>query len=411
MKITKKLTTTEVKYGILTIKSSDMPNEDLFPSLYTQIIIKDVANNTCYEKRTHLSVRNRIDGLTMIYKQNKVSAGDVICLELTGRELSISFLNQDDYEKEKHTTENEKESHINEQAFESDKLGKKLQKAIRTARDEIQNLEYLFFHNETNVRTEIVERILYELDWNFPFLAREQKGRSSRRVDLALYKKDMDKGFLKCKVLIEVKAIDKELDKDECYRQLLDYLDDNRFCSVPVGLITNGRFWRMYNRKGELIRYTDVLSDSDDRVMDFFRNLDFEHIDSLSCEKPLDMKEPELENNSGNIIVKYLDKTQTIKEKNSTETFQAFINRHLAFVKQLQDNDYFPVSILSDKSYELRNSSQSKEKINGKIWYITGDYSTYYKLMLIKQIIVASQEIGDSRGIEKLKINAEAYLE
>ena len=58
---------------------------------------------------------------------------------------------------------------------------------------------------------------------------------------------------------------------------------------------------------------------------------------------------------------------------------------HLEDVIRLQDENRFSVTILSTKADELRNSSPVTHK--DKTYYITGDYSTFLKRMIIKQII------------------------
>ena len=270
-----------------------------------------------------------------------------------------------------------------------------LKETIKSVRDKITNLEYLFYHNETNVRAEIVEKILDVIGWHFPELSREQKGRTGKRVDIALYKKEDD--YLKCKALIEVKSIDKELDDEEIFQQLLGYLDDQRFNTVPIGILTNGRTWMVYGRSGDLINCVDFLSDTTEEIADFFEHLEYERIDEFVHVNFSERKRDCVRKDRHNIVVEF-EKTQSqekICKDNATETFKAFIEKYHEKVQELQDNNYFSIAILSEKEKELRNAS----KIKGKKLYITGDYSTYYKLMLIKQII------------NDCSIEAKAYLE
>ena len=72
-------------------------------------------------------------------------------------------------------------------------------------------------------------------------------------------------------------------------------------------------------------------------------------------------------------------------KQNVTQTFKKFIEEHLEDVIRLQDENRFSVTILSTKADELRNSSPVSYK--DKTYYITGDYSTFLKRMIIKQII------------------------
>lgn len=378
-----KLTKTEVKYGILVIKERDIVEK--LPICYRPITIHDVATGKDYNKRMHLSVRNRIDALTRLYREKNVSEGDVVNLELEGNVLNISF------KKMKETQLQSKQDEIAEQREVLDNL----KETIKSVRDKITNLEYLFYHNETNVRAEIVEKILDVIGWHFPELSREQKGRTGKRVDIALYKKEDD--YLKCKALIEVKSIDKELDDEEIFQQLLGYLDDQRFNTVPIGILTNGRTWMVYGRSGDLINCVDFLSDTTEEIADFFEHLEYERIDEFVHANFSERKRDCVRKDRHNIVVEF-EKTQSqekICKDNATETFKAFIEKYHEKVQELQDNNYFSIAILSEKEKELRNAS----KIKGKKLYITGDYSTYYKLMLIKQII------------NDCSIEAKAYLE
>ena len=172
-----KVTKTEEKYGILVIKEKENGIE--LPSYYQPITIHDVATGKEYSKRMHLSVRNRIDGLTSLYRANLVSEGDAVNLELEGNVLNVSFIKKEETQLQKNQDE----------IVEQREVLENLKKTIKSVRDKITNLEYLFYHNETNVRIEIVERILNALRWHFPELSREQKGRTGKRVDIALYKK------------------------------------------------------------------------------------------------------------------------------------------------------------------------------------------------------------------------------
>ena len=378
-----KLTKTEVKYGILVIKESDIVEK--LPICYRPITMHDVATGKDYNKRMHLSVRNRIDGLTQLYREKNVLEGDMMNLEMEGSVLNVSFMKKEEPQLQK------KQDDIVEQREVLDNL----KETIKSVRDKITNLEYLFYHNETNVRAEIVEKILDVIGWHFPELSREQKGRTGKRVDIALYKKEDD--YLKCKALIEVKSIDKELDDEEIFQQLLGYLDDQRFNTVPIGILTNGRTWMVYGRSGDLINCVDFLSDTTEEIADFFEHLEYERIDEFVHANFSERKRDCVRKDRHNIVVEF-EKTQSqekICKDNATETFKAFIEKYHEKVQELQDNNYFSIAILSEKEKELRNAS----KIKGKKLYITGDYSTYYKLMLIKQII------------NDCSIEAKAYLE
>lgn len=330
-----KLTKTEVKYGILVIKERDIVEK--LPICYRPITIHDVETGKDYSKRMHLSVRNRIDALTRLYREKNVSEGDVVNLELEGNVLNISF------KKMKETQLQSKQDEIAEQR----EVSYNLKETIESVRDKIVKLEYLFYHNETNVRTEIVEKILEVLRWHFPELSREQKGRTGKRVDIALYKKEDD--YLKCKALIEVKSIDKELDDEDIFQQLLGYLDDQRFNTVPLGILTNGRTWMVYGRSGDLINCVDFLSDTTEEIADFFEHLEYERIDEFVHANFSERKRDCVRKDRHNIVVEF-EKTQSqekICKDNATETFKAFIEKYHEKVQELQDNNYFSITTVA----------------------------------------------------------------
>lgn len=90
----KTLDYSDVTYGIIRINDGDIAKN--LPTLYRPIIIVD-EKGVEYEKRMHLSVANRIDGLTKLYRSNDVKIGDTVEMELDGIKLKMSF---------KHTSEN-----------------------------------------------------------------------------------------------------------------------------------------------------------------------------------------------------------------------------------------------------------------------------------------------------------------
>ena len=267
------------------------------------------------------------------------------------------------------------------------KENNKFEETLNYVRENIKNLEYLFFQNETNVRTEIVERILQDFGWNFPNLNREVKGEDNIKVDIVLYK-DCE-NIRKCEALVEVKSIEKDLDKYEFCRQLMDYMGDKRFESAHWGVLTNGCSWIVYDRKGNIVRNTDVLLDSVDDVKSFFSAISYNNIDVLEKAEHINECNGKFDRKTKKNISIYYNNREKICKHDATKTFKAFIEHHINLVKNLQDNNCFPVKILSNKATELRNSSPCGKKIEGMRWYITGDHSTYCKLMLIKQIINA----------------------
>ena len=178
----KALDYSDIKYGILRVNSGEIAEN--LPVYHYPIFIRDVNNPEVEDekKHMHLSVRNRIDGFTAIYKRNKVKIGDIIEMGLTRVEINneTKYILKVSFRKRKVARE--------EVADYVDKHLKELKETIIATQDMIKKLEFFFYKNEINVRAEIVERILKVLDWSFPAVQREQKGRGSIKVDFALYK-------------------------------------------------------------------------------------------------------------------------------------------------------------------------------------------------------------------------------
>ena len=302
-------------------------------------------------------------------------------MELDGNILKMSF---------KHNSENKASevSTATEISFkEEEKEINELSEVLYSIKDKINRLEYLFYDNEMNVRAELVEPVLNQLGWSSPELAREQKGRNGKRVDIALYKGNT------CMILVEVKAIDENLANEKLKMQLMSYLDDNRFTQVPYGILTNGQVWLLFHRDGTLLQGIDFMhSDGKDIIMFFCQfnyncmrndaNIQRKGTENLYWAYPKRVVDFSIVET---VDDEFTENVRIISEKNITQTFKRFIKEHLEDVIRLQDENRFSVTILSTKADELRNSSPVSYK--DKTYYITGDYSTFLKRMIIKQII------------------------
>lgn len=379
LKEKKTLDYTDVTYGLIRIKEGEIAKH--LPTLYRPITIVD-EQGVKYWKRMHLSVVNRIDGLTKLYRAHNVKIGDTVEMELDGNILKMSF---------KHNFENKASevSTATEISFkdQDEKEINELSEVLYSIKDKINKLEYLFYDNEMNVRAELVEPVLNQLGWNSPELAREQKGRNGKRVDIALYKGNT------CMILVEVKAIDENLTNEKLKMQLMSYLDDNRFTQVPYGILTNGQVWLLFHRDGTLLQGIDFMhSDGKDVIMFFSQfnyncmridaNIQRQGTENLYWAYPrrvVDFSIAEIVDDEST------ENVRIISEKNTTKTFKRFIKEHLEDVIRLQNENRFSITILSTKADELRNSSPVSYK--DKTYYITGDYSTFLKRMIIKQII------------------------
>lgn len=376
---TKTLDYTDVTYGIIRIKEGEIAKH--LPTLYRPIIIVD-EHGVKYPKRMHLSVVNRIDGLTKLYRAHNVKIGDTVEMELDDNMLKMLF---------KHNPENRasETATVTEISFKDQEEEKdKLSEVLNSIKDKIDRLEYLFYDNEMNVRAELVEPILNQLGWSSPELAREQKGRNGKRADIALYKGNT------CMFLVEVKAIDEDLTNEKLKMQLMSYLDDNRFIQVPYGILTNGQVWLLFDRNGTSLQGIDFMHSDEKDIIKFFSQFHY------NCMR-IDTNFQRLE--TGDFgwahpkkvvdfsIMERIDDESTepgriiSSKQNVTQTFKKFIEEHLEDVIRLQDENRFSVTILSTKANELRNSSPVTHK--NKTYHITGDHTTFLKRMIIKQII------------------------
>lgn len=382
IKDTKVLDYTDVTYGLIRIKEGEIAKH--LPTLYRPIIIVD-EQGIEYRKRMHLSVANRIDGLTKLYRAHNVKIGDIVEMEWDGIKLKLSFKhNTDDKALKAAIVATTSEISSEEQnEFENSELAE----TLRSIKDKIDKLEYLFYDNEMNVRAELVEPILNQLGWSSPELAREQKGRNGKRVDIALYKGNT------CMILVEVKAIDEHLANEKLKMQLMSYLDDDRFMQVPYGILTNGQVWLIFHRDGTLLQNIDFMYSDEKDIIEFFNQFNYNsmgidtHIpkhdtDDFYRQHPrrtIDFSIAEIVDNDST------ENVRIISEKNTTQTFKRFIQEHIEDVIRLQNENRFSVTILAVKANEVRNGSPVSYK--NKTYYITGDYSTFLKRMIIKQII------------------------
>ena len=73
-----------------------------------------------------------------------------------------------------------------------------------------------------------------------------------------------------------------------------------------------------------------------------------------------------------------------INETTIAATFHKFIENNFSIVQKMQENKRFPVTLIY-KSEPQR--AIGKVSINNKVWYITHDHSTFFKKILVKQII------------------------
>lgn len=367
----KALCASETKYGYLYVNNGEIA--DHLPLAALPITLIDECDNK-YERKMHLSQKGRIDGLTDLYKKYQVEQGDMVDLLLDDKmELHLQF--------------NKPTRTDNNVSIYSDNSLKSL---IESLREKIDKFEYIFYSNEANVRAMLVEPLLDTIGWHAPELSRELKGNTATkgnqaiRVDIALYK------CFNLKVIIEVKSIEHNVisgtDAEKTREQLSSYKKNDRFKDVPYWFATNGRFWILYNSDVteplKVIDLCDKDKDKDNEIVDFFDKFSYERIDeSKEFTKDEGIKEPRTK-----FKVIMTNGEKDIIETNIAATFQKFIEKNFSKVREMQDNKRFPVTLIYE-SRPQRASGKVFIKEDNKHWYITHDYSTFFKKILVKQII------------------------
>ena len=249
---------------------------------------------------------------------------------------------------------------------------------IKNVQTLVSKYTYLFCNNEMNVRIEIVEPILKALGWGFLDLNRE-KTCYSRRADYALNKDG------KCFLVIEVKSIEKDLNKcDEI--QLFNYVSRlNAF----YGILTNGHIWQIRdNKEGIVIKSIDLINSENGKIESFFKC--FEKNDF--CKAP---KKDTIfcESTDWNLPFCIQESDFRINKTNPTDTFVEFIKKHIDLVIKLQQNNRFEKTVVSANKDDFKTKNGNlrktqKIKYQQKPLYITKDHNTYFKRFVIQQIIV-----------------------
>lgn len=362
----KALCASEIKYGYLYVNKGEIA--DHLPLAVLPITLIDECENK-YEKRMHLSQKGRIDGLTDLYKKYQVEQGDIVDLLLNGTELYLKF--------------NKSTKADNNTSIYKDNTLKSL---ITSLRMTIDKFEYIFYSNEANVRAMLVEPLLDAIGWHTPELSRELKGNTATkenraiRVDIALYK------CFNLKVIIEVKSIEHNVisgtDAEKTREQLSSYKKNDRFKDVPYWFATNGRFWVLYNSDFDFLKVIDICDEvKENEIVDFFNEFSYERIDkSKEFAKDEIIKAPRKKFK----VHMPNEAEKIINETTIAATFQKFIEKNFGEVRKMQDNKRFPVTLI----YESKpQRTRERVFIDNRYWYITHDHSTFFKKILIKQII------------------------
>lgn len=256
---------------------------------------------------------------------------------------------------------------------------------IHQAKFLLETYPWLFCKNETNVRCEIIDPILKSAGWEFPDLRREvYMGKGKGQSDYILYQGDSPK------VIIEAKSHDNVLDREEIKEQLLKYLKNSYRISNPTNLYaiaTNGQEWQLwrYENDAVLLANVDIIDSTDNfklfvKLLKAIRNNDSFSgiIDQLH----------EVECNNYSSKRHHAFKITNIPEgKSVKDCFQKFIVANKEYVQKMADKGCFDKNVIATTEQNAKEQFGTRpyDEIEG--FYITADYDTYTKRMIIEQII------------------------
>lgn len=260
---------------------------------------------------------------------------------------------------------------------------------IKELRTIFKENEWCFRASEENVRAELIDPILSALGWKMPFLRREDHGKDY----LLCSEKYVNKESMR--VIIEAKKYKEQLLSQVSNNDEKNKLQLLRYCKAAnvhiYGILTNGRKWIKYefqNSYTDLIFVSeiDLLKDDDDTLYSFFWSISFNEIKNGLCGITKIQPHNSVERCPTNIVI-------------DGQSFgkQGDANYHVAkkFLKYCVDNDLNPYDfnfknkIISQESPKNSYGGErtcKEYKINGKKYYLIGDYGIYVKTALLKEI-------------------------
>lgn len=250
----------------------------------------------------------------------------------------------------------------------------------------LENYPWMFCKNETNVRCEIIEPILRSAGWEFPDLRREvYMGKGKGRADYILYQGDDPK------VIIEAKSHNNVLNQNDIKAQLLKYWKDSYKIASPkdvLAIATNGQEWQLWRYNSDAVRSANAdLIKSLKGFMLFVKLLTAIRNNTST----VDAIVHNLEKNYA--YVDYSSKRHSafeitnISGNSVTDRFQQFIKLHQDKVLPLAKSGCFDRSIIAETKDDAMEQFGTRpyDKIDNL--YITADYDTYTKRMIVLQII------------------------
>lgn len=334
-----KLSDPDVRYGIIKINKENKKFFDFKKGKQVDITLK--LGETMY-KTIIPSHGSYISRLTKIHRENGAKEGTFVEIKKVGNEYELKYT-----------------SSTSSDVYENNSI----ETLIEDIKILVSENTWAFYKNETNVRTEIVDKVLACLGWYFPeTIFREPNTKNGGNADYALQK---DEEF---QVIIETKSLDKNLDED-CRNQLTDnYMTCARF-SQCIGILTNGMQWDLFWE--DKVYQTNVFNTG--QFKEVLQLLKFKDFDKEKIIK-------KIKNSKGYSLIPPL---QINYNGNYTEFFMKFIEDHADEVSKLEESGFFNVRVIStEQSYFHKRPSRQIGK-----YYVTTDYSTLCKAMLIQQLL------------------------
>lgn len=259
---------------------------------------------------------------------------------------------------------------------------------IHQAKFLLETYPWLFCKNETTVRCEIIDPILKLAGWEFPDLRREvYMGKGKGQSDYILYQGESPK------VIIEAKSHDNDLKEGYIKKQLLKYWKNSYRISNPKDLYaiaTNGQEWQLwrYNNEADFIANADIIDSTDNFKLFVSLLKAIRHNDSSSISEIIKQLHKVGHDNDYSFKRHYNFKIKNIDGcKSVTDYFQKFIAANKEEVQKMADKGYFNKNIIATTKQNAKEQFGERpyDEIEGL--YITADYDTYTKRMIIEQII------------------------
>lgn len=267
-----------------------------------------------------------------------------------------------------------------------------IESAIQAAKSMLLSYMWSFSNNETNVRCELVDPILSALGWRFQdSLMREvYMGKDHGKADYVLFGENNNP----C-LIIETKPQADDLRGENLNTQLKKYWKSNRFPNleeVPV-LVTNGQEWqlRVYQELKPIAK-TDLFEDNQfGKFIKAFSKEQFfpDSVRGIGVSK-------EYSKNRKDTPFSIRIKDSFVEGTNTAEVFMNFVDMNRDEIKEYERNGCFDKKIFVG---EDNNRAKGKKGSDGL--YITRDYSTYAKRMIINQIIYMLDKVDEIELIDK----------